>query len=91
MAHGGARPGAGRKKSGANKLTQAAVAKAQAGGLMPLDYLLEVMRDIGEETVKRIDAAKAAAPYVHPKLQPVDRDGSTQQTYQILTGVPRAG
>jgi hypothetical protein len=25
----------------------------------------------------RLDAAKAAAPYVHPKLQPVDKDGSS--------------
>lgn len=90
MSHGGARAGAGRKKGGANKLTREAVEKAQSGGIMPLDYLLEVMRDAGEETTKRIDAAKAAAPYVHPKLQPVDQNGSTEQAFTYLvTGVER--
>lgn len=89
MAHGGARPGAGRKKGGSNKLTQEAVEKAKAGGMTPLDYLLEVMRNISEDTAKRIDAAKAAAPYVHPKLQPVDQNGGTEQTVHVVTGVPR--
>lgn len=79
MPRGGARPGAGRKKGGANKLTQEAVAKAQAGGKMPLDYLLEIMRDAGEDAARRIDAAKAAAPYCHAKLQPVDSNGDSTQ------------
>lgn len=79
MAHGGARPGAGRKKGGSNKLTEEAVKAAQEGGVMPLDYLLQVMRDPGADEGKRIDAAKAAAPYVHPKLQPVDKAGDTAQ------------
>lgn len=57
--------------------------------MTPLDYLLEVMRDISEETAKRIDAAKAAAPYVHAKLQPVDQNGGTEQTIHVVTGVPR--
>lgn len=79
MPRGGARPGAGRKKGGSNKLTQEAVKKAKAGGKMPLDYLLEVMRDAGAEEARRIDAAKAAAPYCHAKLQPVDGDGDSTQ------------
>ena len=78
MAHGGARPGAGRKKGGHNKLTEEAVSKAN-DGLSPLDYLLSVLRDIGADEARRIDAAKAAAPYCHAKLQPVDKDGDTTQ------------
>ena len=35
--------------------------------LMPLDYLLEVMRDPAEERGRRIQAATLAAPYCHPK------------------------
>lgn len=42
---------------------------------MPLDYLLRVMRDLGADEAKRIDAAKAAAPYCHPKRAPVGSDG----------------
>lgn len=78
MAHGGARPGAGRKKNGANKLTQEAAEKA-ADGLSPLDYLLAVLRDETNEMGVRLDAAKAAAPYCHPKRAPVDSDGKDQQ------------
>lgn len=75
MARGGARTGAGRKKNGSNRLTQEAVSRAEAGGIMPLDYLLAVMRDEGAELGRRDDAAKAAAPYCHPKRAPVDKDG----------------
>lgn len=74
MAHGGARPGAGRKKNGSNKLTAEAAAKASEG-LSPLDYLLSVVRDIGADEARRIDAAKAAAPYCHPKRAAVDSEG----------------
>lgn len=35
--------------------------------LMPLDYLLEVMRDPTEERGRRMQAATLAAPYCHPK------------------------
>lgn len=35
--------------------------------LMPLDYLLEVMRDPQEERGRRMQAATLAAPYCHPK------------------------
>lgn len=81
MAHGGARAGAGRKKNGHNKLTEEAIAKAN-DGLSPLDYLLSVLRDLNADEARRIDAAKAAAPYCHPKLQPVDDKGDTTQKIQ---------
>ena len=38
--------------------------------LMPLDYLLEVMRDELEERGRRMQAATLAAPYVHAKPAP---------------------
>jgi hypothetical protein len=50
-------------------------AKRWAGGspaagaaLMPLDYLLQVMRDPHASSGRRFEAAKAAAPLVHPSL-----------------------
>ena len=63
-------------------MTQEAVARA-SDGLSPLDYLLSVMRDPEADQARRIDAAKAAAPYAHPKLQPVDGDGDTKQTVEV--------
>lgn len=41
-------------------------------GLTPLEFLLEVMRDDELDLMIRIDAAKSAAPYVHPKLASVE-------------------
>lgn len=72
MAHGGSRSGAGRKKGGANRATEEAIAQAEAGGEMPLDFLLGIMRDVRADETKRIDCAKAAAPYVHAKLTSIE-------------------
>ena len=68
-------PGAGRPKGGANKLNDEARAKALDGGTTPLEYLLAVMRDTGLDRDTRIDAAKAAAPYVHARLAAVEHSG----------------
>lgn len=70
--HGGARPGAGRKPGSRNKATLRLVAEAEASGQLPLDYLLEVMRDESNDTKLRILAAKLAAPYVHSKLSSIE-------------------
>ena len=43
----------------------------RASGPTPLDYLVQVMRDESLDLAKRLDAAKAAAPYVHPRLASV--------------------
>lgn len=48
------------------------IAKAEQGGQMPLDYMLEVMRDTQASTARRDEMAKAAAPYVHPRLSSVE-------------------
>lgn len=71
---GGARAGAGRKKGGHNRITEQAIEQAKEGGIMPLDFMLSIMRDETEERPVRLDAAKAAAQYVHPKLSAVEAD-----------------
>jgi hypothetical protein len=71
---GGARPGAGRKKGGHNRITERAIEHAKAGGILPLDFMLQVMRDEDETRPVRLDAAKAAAQYVHPKLSAIEAD-----------------
>lgn len=73
MARGGARPGSGRKQGSVNRLDQEARAKVlESGEETPLDFLLRVMRDQDKEFPHRLDAAKAAAPYVHAKLSTID-------------------
>lgn len=72
MAHGGARSGAGRKPGAISKISKEAYERAKDGGELPLDYLLSVMRDDNADEAKRIDCAKAAAPYVHAKLTSIE-------------------
>lgn len=75
MARGGARSGAGRKPGATTRFNEEARAKAAEGGIMPLDYLLGVLRDTTKSEEVRIDVAKAAAPYVHAKLAAVELSG----------------
>lgn len=77
--NGGKRPGAGRKKGGANQLRAEAERAVQWIGKTPMEYLQEVMLDEKSTQAVRVDAAKAAAPYVHKK-QP--------QATEIITPVP---
>lgn len=79
---GGKRPGAGRKPGAITKRTQEATAAILASGLTPLDYLLSVMRDEQKLPDVRLDAAKAAAPYVHPRLAAINHTGEMTFTHE---------
>ena len=87
--HGGHRPGAGRPKGSLNKLDSAARAWAQESGLLPLEYLLGVMRDDGQPQDIRMDAAKAAAPYVHARLQAMQLSGEDGGDIKVLHRLER--
>lgn len=84
--HGGKRPGAGRPKGAANKASIERQAKVAATGDTPLDYMLKVMRDEMADEKRRDEMAKAAAPYVHPKLSSVDAkvEGDVGLTVEII-------
>lgn len=75
MARGGNRPGAGRKPGAPNKASIERQKKVAATGITPLDYMLKVMRDAKADPGRRDDMAKAAAPYVHPKLANMQHSG----------------
>jgi hypothetical protein len=81
---GGRRPGAGRPAGSATTKTREIAEAAMADGLTPLEYMLQLMRsDSDHEDPKvqvareamRFEAAKAAAPYVHPRLAAVEHTG----------------
>ena len=83
MARGGARAGAGRKLGQASRMNEKAREKAAQGGLMPLDYLLSIMRDKELEIKDRFAAAAAAAPYVHAKLANVQHSGDPENPVKL--------
>lgn len=65
----------GRKKGIPNKVTQRDLIAARAGGIMPLDYLLSVVRNSKVPRPERVDAARAAAPYCHNRLSQITHKG----------------
>ena len=88
MAHGGPRPGSGRKPGAINRASREAAERAKETGEMPLDYLLRIMRDPLQEDTKRIDCAKAAAPYLHAKRVPVDSKGDDSNGVTVVINKP---
>jgi hypothetical protein len=44
--------------------------EAQLSGMLPLDYMLAVIRDPNATQLRRDKMAIAAAPYCHPRLMP---------------------
>lgn len=72
----------GRPKGSPNKASAAKAAEVEASGLTPLDYLLSVMRNAGGDEARRVDAAKAAAPYVHPRLANIDLGNKDDKPFE---------
>ena len=62
----------GRQKGARNRATEEARAAAAATGVLPLDYMLRVMRDTAADSKRRDAMAMAAAPYLHPRLTAID-------------------
>jgi hypothetical protein len=58
----------GRQKGARNR----ARALAAATGILPLNYMLSVMRDPALDHKRRDAMAMAAAPYLHPRLTAID-------------------
>lgn len=73
---GGRRAGAGRKVGALTKKTRAIADAAVKEGVTPLEYMLKVLRDEASPTDRRDDMAKAAAPYMHPRLAAVEHSGT---------------
>lgn len=88
MARGGKREGAGRPAGSVNKASAERQAEIAASGLTPLEYMLQLMRNEALDEAKRLDAAKAAAPYVHPRLAAIEHSGGLELTHeQWLSGL----
>lgn len=84
MARGGKREGAGRPAGAATKRTREIAERALASGLTPLDYMLSVLRNEELPISDRMDAAKAAAPYVHARLAAIEHTGPDGGALKII-------
>lgn len=88
--HGGKRAGAGRKKGSLSRKTREIAERASEGGITPLEVMLETMREAWDNGDKpaALAAAKDAAPYIHPRLAPVD--ANTGKTPKFILVDPTA-
>ena len=62
----------GRQKGARNRATEEARAAAAATGVLPLDYMLSVMRDSAADHKRRHAMPVAVAPHLHARLTSVD-------------------
>jgi hypothetical protein len=74
---GGRRPGSKNKRTRELEArVEAMLEGMDASAMMPLDVMLHVMRDSRLDVALRFEAARAAAPYVHPRLAAVEHTGA---------------
>ncbi len=85
--HKGLAKSGGRSKGVRNRKSERGKGAAERTGVTPLDFLLKVMRNPKEPMYVRIDCAKAAAPYVHPRLSTITND-SKGTVIVIKGGLP---
>ena len=94
MARGGARIGAGRpagSKARGVRITERMLAAVELSDKSnPLQYMLAVMQDEKVKVNMRLQAAIAAAPYIHPKLSSVEVKGDNERPLQIQTDLGQA-
>lgn len=81
---GGKRPGAGRPKGSPDRKLKAQREAIAASGLMPLDYMLNILRDDTAPAARRDWAADKAAPYLHPRLQSTNLTGVVRVRVRIV-------
>jgi hypothetical protein len=77
----------GRQKGVRNRATAEARAAAEATGVLPLDYMLSVMRNTNADPKRRDAMAMAAAPYLHPKLSSVEAPKAEQPSSAEKYGI----
>ena len=96
MPRGGARVGAGRKTGSTDqkfgKVSADRVLNRTGTGpdKMPLAYMLAVMNNEKEKSSVRLQAAIAAAPYVHPRLASVEVKSDNVTTLSVESDLGKA-
>jgi hypothetical protein len=87
--HGGRRPGAGRPPGAATKKTRAVADRAALGDVTPLDVMLDMLTGAREFDQSLLEVAKAAAPYVHPRLSAVEAKHTGEMTLHGGVDLPK--
>ena len=76
---GGRRPNSGRKKGVKNLVGIRLKEQLLSDGISPLAFVLGVMRDPLQDLNARMDAARAAMPFLHAKLQTLEHPSPEEE------------
>lgn len=71
-----------RPKGSINKRSKALIEKATKGGMLPVEFLLKQMRNPKLDRQVRMQAASAAAPYLHARLQAIQHSGAVTLSHE---------
>lgn len=69
----------GRPKGKLNRLAMEKAGEIAESGQLPADFLVAVYRDESLDMKLRVEAARAAAPYLHPRLSTSEIDLTATQ------------
>lgn len=93
MSKGGRRQGAGRPKGAKNRPRRlvpadpvAATANVATTDESPLEFLLRLMHDPSADERTRLEAAKTAAQYLHPKADGGKKARADEAATKVATG-----
>ena len=75
----------GRPKGKLNQFAMETAQRIAESGELPVDYLVSVFRDDEADAKLRVDAARAAAPYLHPRLATSEVDIVTTAEPEHMT------
>lgn len=73
----------GRPFGSKSKINKAIAEGIAERGVTPLEFMLSIMNSKKYSADMRLDAARSAAPYVHPKLAQVSHTGSINSELNV--------
>ena len=77
----------GRPKGSGNKFTKD-VSEMLEGNQSPLEFMLSVMNNSDNDQRERLDAAKAAAPYIHARIAHIEMKAEINQPQYVISAEP---
>ena len=78
----------GRQKGTPNRATSEMRRAIAESGETPVEYMVRIMRDETAEPSRRDDMARAAAPYLHPRLSAVSHNDETNKQFVVEIPAP---
>ena len=77
----------GRPKGSGNKFTKD-ISEILEDNQSPLEYMLSVMNNTDNDQRERLDAAKAAAPYIHARIAHIEVKTDLENVQRVINAQP---